>query len=180
MNSDTIAIKVAGKVTASLLRGNTPLQTMSFHNDMQTTGLNVIATSLYTNSHCINYMYILYWNMVEPQPGTLTPSAGDITAASLRAASEGYLRVPLLQHSNVDAVLSVQAITAAAYDVGDAGFELTDSGSNIFAAGLVMAPNPADASKDVLFSAAVFPSAIVKIANAQVSILWEVTIGAGA
>lgn len=178
MNSDTIAIKVAGKVTASLLRGNTALQTMSFHNDMQATGLNVIAKSLYTNSHCINYMYILYWNTVEP--GTLTPSAGDLTAASLREASEGYLRVPLLQHSNVGAVLSMQAITAAAYNAGDTGIALTDTESKIFAAGLVMAPDPADASEDVLFSAAVLPSAIVKIANAQVGILWEVTIGAGA
>lgn len=182
MNKDFLAIKAAGKVTVSLVKDGESTPIASFHNDLQDTGLSVMAKALCESSY-INYMYLLYTNAGEAP--AFDPSAGTMDAEELRdiTSGKGYVRVPLISASLADAVFTVSSITTAA---GSAGEELTDGLSRFYAAGLIMAPNPLSAATDILFSAAQFTDQdgvsfpITKIANAQIGVSWEVTISKGA
>lgn len=181
MTKDRISIKASGEVTVSLVMGNDTIPIAVFHNDLQNTGLSVMAKALCESSY-INYMYLLYTNAGEAP--AFDPSAGTMDAEELRdiTSSKGYVRVPLISASLADAVFTVSSITTAA---GSAGEALTDSLSKFYAVGLIMAPNPLSAATDILFSAAGFktlagtPFTITKIANAQIGVSWQVTISNG-
>jgi len=185
MNKDFLAIKAAGKVTVSLVKDGESTPIASFHNDLQDTGLEVIAQALCDTSS-INYMYLLYTNAASP---TDIITTGSLTAEDLQETDmdKGFIRVPISGRSVAETVLTFQGVTiAAATAAAEASGSpaVTDGTSNFYAAGLVMAPVAADAL-DILFSAAQFTNQegnffITKIANAQIGISWEVTISKGA
>ena len=181
MNKDFLAIKAAGKVTVSLVKDGESTPIASFHNDLQDTGLEVIAQALCDTSS-INYMYLLYTNAASP---TDIITTGSLTAEDLQETDmdKGFIRVPISGRSVAETVLTFQGVTTAAA-VALSSPAVTDGTSNFYAAGLVMAPVAADAL-DILFSAAQFTNQegnffITKIANAQIGISWEVTISKGA
>lgn len=183
MNKDFLAIKAAGKVTVSLVKDGESTPIASFHNDLQDTGLEVIAKALCDTSS-INYMYLLYTNAASP---TDIVTTGSLTAEDLQDTDtdKGFIRVPISGRSVAGTVLTFQGVTTAAA-VALSSPAVTDGTSKFYAAGLVMAPVPADALEDILFSAAQFTDqseasfSITKIANAQIGISWEVTISKGA
>lgn len=183
MNKDFLAIKAAGKVTVSLVEDGESTPIASFHNDLQDTGLEVIAEALRDTSS-INYMYLLYTNAASP---TDIVTTGSLTAEDLQDTDtdKGFIRVPISGRSVAGTVLTFQGVTTAAA-VASGSPSLIDDTSKFYAAGLVMAPVPANALEDILFSAAQFTDQsgesfyITKIANAQIGISWEVTISKGA
>lgn len=187
MNKDFLAIKAAGKVTVSLVKDGESTPIASFHNDLQDTGLEVIAKALCDTSS-INYMYLLYTNAASP---TDIVTTGSLTAEDLQDTDtdKGFIRVPISGRSVAGTVLTFQGVTtatatAAAVALGSPA--VIDETSQFYAAGLVMAPVPDNALEDILFSAAQFTDqseasfSITKIANAQIGISWEVTISKGA
>lgn len=183
MNKDFLAIKAAGKVTVSLVKDGESTPIASFHNDLQDTGLEVIAKALCDTSS-INYMYLLYTNAASP---TDIITTGSLTAEDLQDTDtdKGFIRVPISGRSVAGTVLTFQGVTTAAA-VALSSPAVIDETSQFYAAGLVMAPVPDNALEDILFSAAQFTDqseasfSITKIANAQIGISWEVTISKGA
>lgn len=186
MTAETISIRTSGLVTVSLVTPEGSKPVASFHNDMQATGRAVVARALYSPAMSLNCMYMLYWNESIGTIPALTPSSGTVTAVALRTPADnyGYVRVPVIQTglSGDDGnIITLQGITTAA---AASGASLTNGVSKFFAAALVMAPNPDDATDDILFSAANFTvegSAfyVTKVTNAQVGVSWQVTIAIG-
>lgn len=185
MTAETISIRTSGLVTVSLVTPEGSRPVASFHNDMQATGRAVVARALYSPAMSLNCMYMLYWSGTPSTIPALTPSSGTITAYDLRnAANYGYVRVPIIQTglSGEDGnIITLQGITAS-------GAGLNDGASRVFAAALVMAPDPADVDSDILFSVANFIAKVegvdtafyvIKAANAQVGVSWQVTIAIG-
>lgn len=155
----------------------------SFHNDVQDTGADVMARSLYAPVARINTMYILFCS---GEPPYLNTTAGNLTADGLRGITNvNCMRVPVMPIKRNGSVLQLQGISDGGRIVKPSP-ALTDSSSRIFAVGLVQSPDEEDPSQDVLFSAANIKTGagvntyITKVANAQVGILWTVTIGLGA
>ena len=179
---EKILFTVKGKVQVQQITPGGIDTIATFTNDVQSSGKGLLAKALYSPSTCLNTMYMLFCT---GEPPYLTPGTGNITAAELRELPDvNYMRVPIIQAGIDDNVLTVQGITDE-NKLGKQSPPFNDSSARIFAVGLVHSPIEDDASADILFSAANLKTSggsntyITKVANAQIGVLWTVTIGLG-
>lgn len=182
MSKETLLFRPKGLVRVCLTGPNGDFSVAEFHNELQDTGLDAMADALST-TRGISHMYLLYVN--SGSIPAFNPASGTVTAAQLQDVSgnKGYARVPVTLSDRVGPVLTFAAISSPG---ATAGAALIDETSHFYGAGLVMEGDVIGPAEDTLFSAVRFKDSggsdftITKIANAQVGVSWELTIGRGA
>ena len=155
-------------------------------NDIMYSGSDLMAKAIVgTPGMAIRGMYMEYDNV---SPITAPAIDRTRTPAYYEAltGSRGYMRVPLTAGPGFTAsdteytgnIVTVQAQTNGTFENGPG---IIDGTTQVFSAGLVVMPDPADKSQDILFSAAnIYDSGgatlapVPKIANAQIGIKWDI------
>ena len=151
-------------------------------------GIDLIGKLLAGSDYRINMMYMEFRNGGLPAPVyTVDPAQGRAYYQALDAGTGAtdYIRVPLIATPTLtssDATkfltnrLTVLA-TSFGKSAGQGGQAFSSvAGSVVFGVALVAAPDPNDATQDLVYSRSYDFTAIVKRDNEEVSILWPHTL----
>lgn len=148
-------------------------------------GIDLIARILAGQDYRINTMYLEFKNGGAPSY-TVDPAQGRSYYAALDSGggASDYLRValttsPVLTSSDPTKFLAnIMTILATTFgkNAGQGGFEFSAAaGSVVFGVALVAAPDPDDASQDLVFDRSYSFTALEKRANEEISILYPRT-----
>lgn len=140
---------------------------------------DIMAKAIVGDNLVITGMYMEYDNSGTPPTPTVSEDRKTDYYEGL-SGDQGYIRVPVSckagYASSDESKYEGNIVTIHAKTNGTVvnGPGMIDNTSQIYSAALVAMPDPSDRSKDVIFSATNLTSPVPKIANAQVSISWDI------
>ena len=155
------------------------------HNIVTYEGIDLLGKLLAGRDYAINTMYMEFTNGDVP---SISPDPAD--GRSYYAALDGgssdsdYLRIPLNNEPSLsstdDSKFETNKVTFLGMSTGQTagrGGKLFGSTSQVYGVALVAAPDPNDASKDIVFSRSYDFTAKQKQADEEISIIWSHVFG---
>lgn len=145
------------------------------------------------NRYAVSHMYYHFKNTAgTPSLPTITRSTGIQTFLSMNTSLEDWLRIPIFSSAKID-TYAASGEDASVYSGNMATFVASSashptqagespvantfsnaSNSKIVSVALSCAPNPADKTKDIVFSRLVLSSPIVVQANSYIDCFWSI------
>ena len=155
------------------------------HNIVTYSGIDLLGKLLAAQDYAVNTMYMEFTNGVVP---SITPDPADgrsyYAALDSGLSASDYLRIPLgasATLSSTDALkFETNKATFFAMSTGSTagmGGHLFGTSSKVYGVALVAAPDPSDASQDIVFSRSYDFTAKDKQVDEEISIIWSHVFG---